>query len=100
MLLPMKRTRTPQPRFSMTRLPQKRHGRARSRSCSITWVSNISVYQNVKCQTSHVECQMYLSNYLLTKRPNDQLNQLGNWVVGSFGLLTNTYDNRHGTFDI
>jgi len=43
---------------------------------------------------------MYLSNYLLTKRPNDELNQLGNWVVGSFGGLTNAYDIRHGTFDI
>src|SRR5215467_10988871 len=40
---------------------------------------------NVICQMSHVECHMYLSNYLLTKRPNAQLNQLGNLVVGSFG---------------
>jgi len=46
---------------------------------------------NVKCQTSHVECQTYL-----TKGPNDQLTNL----LGQLVVWSSKFDIRHGTFDI
>src|SRR5215471_13646706 len=52
----------------------------------------------VKCQTSHVECQMNLSNDQMTKLPNDEL--ICHPVVWSVGRLTTTFDIRHWTFDI
>ena len=46
---------------------------------------------NVKCQTSHVECQMYL-----TKRPTDP----SHWVIWSSGQVSLPFDIGRLTFDI